>query len=86
MSSSNYNPQSVISTCDGRVGYEQEKCSGRLYADGQVMDGCGEPCRFSMRKSGEGNPPIETPDFYKGYDQGYHDGRAGRTYQGLLED
>jgi len=33
-----------------------------------------DPCRFNMRKEGEGNPPIPNGDFVEGFRLGYIEG------------
>lgn len=54
----------IISACtytkseDGGSCGPRVPCDGRHYSDGDMRGGCGEPCRFVMMKSGEGNPPM----------------------------
>ena len=38
-------------------GGEQIPCTGVYYSDGTIEGGCDEPCRWIMKKEGEGDPP-----------------------------
>ncbi len=45
----------VIWGCDG----EHAPCQAALMEDGSYSGhGCGEPCRWVMKKAGEGEPPF----------------------------
>ena len=54
----------VLSRCDGMAQdpgdvTQQIPCDGILWVDLEVTGGCDEPCRWQMRKEGEGVPPFE---------------------------
>ena len=43
-------------------------CGARLdWLNDKLTHACDEPCRFVMKKSGEGEPPIPTEEFIAGY-------------------
>ena len=47
-------------------GGERVRCNGVRYNNGNLEDGCGEPCSWMMGKSSHGKPPWQTtPDGYR---------------------
>ena len=42
--------------------YDQIPCDGRFLADGTFTGGCDDPCRFIMKKQGEGDPPFKSAE------------------------